>query len=413
MKYKMNILLITQYFWPENFRINDLAAGLVEQGHKITVLTGVPNYPEGKFFSVYGLFKNLRQDYRGIKIIRVPLVARGKGKKIGLILNYLSFAFFASILGLFLCRGKYHLIFVYEPSPITVGLPAIILKKFKSAPILFWVQDLWPESLSATGAVSSSMIIKIVKKIVNFIYHQCDIILVQSRAFIASIQSFGIDSKRIVCFPNSTEEFYRPIELSDDDEERKVIPSGFVVMFAGNIGAAQDFGTIIDAAEKLKSYQDIYWVILGDGRMCSWAKDRVVARGLQANFLFLGRYPAEAMPRYFSLADALLVTLKDDEIFKQTIPSKVQSYLACAKPIIAGLAGEGAKIIEESGAGLTCSPEDSDALAKNVLEMYHMEESKRLNMGIKGREYFKDNFEREKLLDQLDRIFKSINGEKV
>ena len=408
----MRILVVTQYFWPENFRINDLTVGLVEKGHEVTVLTGIPNYPEGKFFSGYGFFKNTRQNYHGAKIIRVPLVARGNSGKVRLLLNYFSFAFFASLLAPFMCQEKYDLIFVYQLSPVTVGLPAIVLKKVKNVPILFWVQDLWPESLSATNAVKTPWILNWVRKMVNFIYHRCDCILVQSQAFTPAICSYGVDQNKVFYFPNNTEEFYQPLSLGPDAPERKVVPQGFVVMFAGNIGAAQDFATIVAAAQTLKSHQDIYWVILGDGRMRQWAQAQAVASGLGDNFLFLGRYPAETMPRYFALADILLVTLKNEEIFKLTIPSKIQSYLACAKPIIASLAGEGARIIEESGAGLTCLPEDPAALAEKVLEVYHMEESKRRAMGMRGWAYFERNFSRERLLRRFDEIVHNLKGGK-
>jgi len=364
----MHVLIVSQYFWPENFRINDLTAGLVEKGHEVTVLTGIPNYPAGKFFPGYSIFKNLRQSYCGAKIVRVPLVPRGKGKKIRLLLNYLSFAFFASFFGVFFLRGKYDLIFIYEPSPITVGLPAIVLKKIKSDPVFLWVQDLWPESLSATGAVKSPFLLKLVKKLVDFIYHECDLILVQSKAFIPSIRNFGVAMNRIFYFPNSAEAFYRPMEVQEDAQERRQIPKGFIVMFAGNIGVAQDFETIISAAQKLKEYKDIYWIIIGDGRMRSWVEKEIEARALRGNFLLIGRYPPEQMPRYFALADALLVTLKNEEIFKFTIPAKIQSYLSCAKPIIASLDGEGARIIEESGAGFSCQPEDHESLAQLVLK---------------------------------------------
>ncbi len=404
----MKILVLTQYFWPESFRINDLTAGLVEKGHEVTVLTGIPNYPNGNFFPGYSIFKKLRQFYRGAKVIRVPLVPRRRGRKIDLMLNYFSFIFFAGILGPFVASGKYDAIFVYEPSPITVGLPAIVMKKIKSAPVLFWVQDLWPESLSATGAVKSPFILKLVEKLVQFIYHECDLILVQSKAFIPSIRNCGVAISRIFYFPNSAEAFYHSVEVKKDTIERKGIPRGFVVMFAGNIGAAQDFGTIIDAAEKLKDHTDIYWAIIGDGRMRSWVEKEIEERNLRQNFLLMGRYPPEEMPQYFALADVLLVTLRNEEIFKFTIPSKVQSYLACAKPIIASLAGEGARIIEEAQAGFSCSPENPSALAESVLKMYRMDERERRAMGLQGRKYFENNFCRSKLINQLDDWIKGV-----
>lgn len=409
----MHILIVTQYFWPENFRINDLTMNLLGRGHQITVFTGIPNYPDGRFFSGYGLFKNARQDYHGAKVIRVPMIPRGQGGKLRLALNYFSFALCASILAPFLCRGKFDLIFVYEPSPITVGLPALVLKKIKSAPIMFWVQDLWPESLSATGAVRSERVLKIVSKLAHFIYRGCDRILVQSRTFSGPIERLGIDPGRIAHFPNTAEELYQPVTLEPEAPERIHVPAGFCVMFAGNIGVAQDFGTILLAAEQLKGYPDIHWVIIGDGRMRPWVEAQVLERSLTETVHLLGSRPLQAMPRYFSLADALLATLRKDPIFALIVPGKAQSYLACAKPIIAALDGEGARVIEEAGAGLTCPAEDPKALSDAVLAMYRLSEPERRAMGLRGRDYFKKNFERGLLLNRLENWMAELTGKDI
>lgn len=404
----MRILIVSQYFWPENFRINDLAVGLREKGHDITVLAGIPNYPDGRFFPGYGVFKKRTERYHGIRVGRVPLISRGKGGAIRLSLNYLSFALCASVLAPFLCRGEFDLIFVYEPSPITVGLPALLLKKIKSAPVIFWVQDLWPESLSATGAIGSKKVLGIVEKLVRFIYAGCDLILVQSRAFSPSIEKQGVDPCRIAYFPNSAEELYKPVEVEQAAPERKNIPAGFCVMFAGNIGAAQDFDTILSAAGQLKEYNDIHWVIVGDGRMRPWVEAQIEERGLTKTFHLLGRHPVELMPRFFSLADVMLVTLKREYIFSLTIPAKVQSYLACAKPIIAALDGEGAQVIEESGAGVTCSAENPLALAEAVLKMYRLTKPDLHDMGLRGRRYFEQHFERTLLMERLNNWIKEF-----
>jgi glycosyltransferase involved in cell wall biosynthesis len=404
----MKILIITQYFWPENFRINDLALGLLERGNKVTVYTGIPNYPDGHFFAGYGFFKNTRQSYNGAKLLRAPLLPRGSGSRIRLALNFISFALSASILAPFVCRDTYDLILVYEPSPMTVGLPALVLKKLKSAPVFFWMQDLWPESLSATGAVNSKSILKMVEGLVRFICRGCDRILIQSEAFSSPVQRLGVNPERILYYPNSAEELYQPIILDAAAPERSVMPAGFRIMFAGNIGAAQDFATILGAAEKLGNYADIHWIILGDGRMRPWVENEVRQRGLTETVHLLGRHPAEAMPRYFSLADVLLVTLKKEPIFSLTIPSKVQSYLACAKPVIAGLDGEGARVIEEAGTGIACPAEDPEALSAAVLTMYSMSEVEREAIGLRGRAYFEKHFERTMLLDRLERWMKEV-----
>lgn len=399
----MKILIVTQYFWPENFRINDLVLGLQERGHDLTILTGLPNYPGGSLFPGYRYFNKMRDSFEGIPVFRVPLIRRGSGNGIRLALNFFSFSVSASMLGPVLCKGRFDVILVYEPSPITVGLPGIILKKCKPAPLMFWMQDLWPESLSATGAVRSRVILKIVEKMVKLIYLGCDRILTQSRAFNQSIIKLGGKAEKIYYYPNSAELIYQPVRVAMDAPERDQLPDGFRVTFAGNIGAAQDFETILSAAEILKGNRNIYLVILGDGRMFQWVEEQVRVRDLKSTVHLLGRHPAEKMPRYFALSDALLVTLRKEAIFALTIPSKVQSYLACAKPIIAALDGEGARIIDEAGAGLTCPAENPGALANAVLKLYRMDEKDRVAMGQMGRSYFDKNFEREMLLDRLEK----------
>ena len=398
----MKVLIVSQYFWPEDFRINDTAFGLAGRGHEVTVLTGKPNYPEGRFFAGYGFFGRTHEKYGGVRIVRVPLIPRGRSGPLRLAFNYLSYALFASVLAPFHCRGAYDAILVYEPSPITVGIPALVLKWLKSAPLLFWVQDLWPESLSATGAVRAGWILAIVSRFVRFLYRRCDLILVQSRAFMEPIRAYGITEERIAYFPNSAEAFYLPVTVEDAAPERAQLPEGFRVMFAGNVGAAQDFETIISAAERLKSYPDIRWIILGDGRMLPWVAAEVSRRGLQSTISLPGRYPAETMPRWFALADAMLVTLRREPIFAMTIPAKAQSYLACGRPIVAALDGEGARVIREAGAGIAVEAGDAGALAAAVIRLYRMPAAERRAMGEKGRRYFEEHFERERLLGQLE-----------
>jgi glycosyltransferase involved in cell wall biosynthesis len=408
----VRILIVSQYFWPEEFRINELAAMMAGRGHQITVLTGIPNYPGGKFFPGYGFTRRKVQNYKGIKVVRVPLVPRGKGGRIRLASNYLSFALSASLLGPIKCRDVYDVIFVYEPSPITVGLPAIVMKKVKSAPIVFWVQDLWPESLSATGAIRFRAIMKAIEMLVRFIYSHCDRILVQSKSFIDAIVQTGVDRSRIEYFPNSAEEIFdNPTECAGAMGHVE-FPEGFCVMFAGNIGAAQDFETILSTAELLKEHRNIHWMIVGDGRMLPWVREQVQIRELEKTVHLLGRHPLASMPAFYARADVMLVTLKKEPIFALTIPGKVQSYLACSRPIIAALDGEGARVVEEAGAGLTCPAEDPGALAKTVFKAYNMSADDRKKMALQGRVYFEKNFESRMLLDRLDGWLSELVGRK-
>ena len=322
-------------------------------------------------------------------------------------LNYISYALCASIMAPFVFKGSYDVIFVFQMSPVTIGVPALVMKKIKSAPIMFWVQDLWPESLSASGAVRSGFVLKMIDSLVRFIYKGCDKVLVQSRAFCEYIKDQGVPDKKILYFPNSAEEIFKPVKAKPESSCMD-IPGGFRVIFAGNIGASQDFDTILAAAEKLKPQKDIQWVIFGDGRRRSWVEEEIGKRGLSDTFHLMGRVPLEEMPGYFSCADVLLATLRQEPIFALTIPSKIQSYLACGKPIVAALEGEGAKVIKESGAGMTVLPEDPEVLADSVLRMYNMPESERESMGLKGRSYYEENFKRSLLLDQLEVWMKEL-----
>lgn len=398
----MKILIVTQYFWPENFRVNDLALGLQERGHRVTVLTGIPNYPEGRYFPGYKLNNRSVEDFHGIKVIRVPLIPRGESSSLRLALNYVSFFISGSLFGALRVKEKFDIIFVCQYSPVTAAIPGIVLKKLQCVPVILWVQDLWPESLSATGAVRSPWLLGQVAKVVKYIYKNSDSILIQSEAFYSHITATGIKEDRLNYFPNWAEAFYQPIAVDKDFHISKRLPAGFRLMFAGNIGAAQDFETILSAAEKLKHIRDIHWIILGSGRMSGWVEEEVDRRGLKENFHLLGRFPVEDMPTFFSQADAMLVTLKREPIFALTIPSKVQSYLACGRPIVAALDGEGARVIEQAGAGLACRAEDPAALADTVFKMYKMPVSERQDMGLKAKRYYDQNFERELLLDRLE-----------
>jgi len=331
----LKILILTQYFWPEAFRINDLALALAERDHAVTVLTGMPNYPKGRLFPGYGLFRPREEQFEKVRVLRVPLVPRGTNRGWRLALNYLSFTLTASLLGPFRCRGSFDVLLVYEPSPILVGIPAVILRRLKGLPLLFWVQDLWPESLRATGAVTSPALLRAVSRLVRFIYRRCDRVLVQSRGFVDPVVAVGADPRRVRYLPNWAESLYRPLDLEPEAPERAEMPPGFLVLFAGNIGAAQSFETILEAARRLRDLPDVHWVVLGDGHRRAWLEGQVRALGLERHVHLLGPRPVSAMPRYLALADALLVTLRRDPIFERTIPTKLQSYLACGRPVMA------------------------------------------------------------------------------
>ncbi len=400
----MRILVVSQYFDPENFRINDLVAGLVEHGHEVTVLTGQPNYPFGSFFPGYGWFGPRDGSYSGAKVVRVPLFPRGGGGRVQLVFNYLSFAMTACWGVLFrLPRSKgFDAIFVFEPSPITVGIPAVLARWKYRAPMLFWVLDLWPDSLAAVGAVRSPWLLKRIDRLVGWIYSRCDLILVQSRSFIPNIMAHDVDVSGIRYFPNWGEPVFVHSGQSGQAVDLDHIPEGFRIFFAGNIGAAQDFPAIIAAADLLGGRTDIQWVIAGDGRMAEWVRAEISSRGLDRTVHLIGQHPPEKMPDFFATADALLVSLKRDPIFSSTVPGKLQSYLASGKPVLAMLDGEGARIVSDSGAGLHCPAGDPAALAHAVERLAAMSPEEREKMGTAGRDYFEKNFSRDLIFNYLE-----------
>lgn len=403
----MKILIITQYFWPESFRINDVALGLHNRGHEVVVLTGKPNYPQGKFFEGYGFFKKRKQVWNNIRICRVPLIPRGDGSGAYLFFNYLSFVLTASV-QVAVMRKDFDCVLVYGLSPVTAGIPATFLKKFWKKPYHFWVQDLWPASITAAAGIKNGFIIGILEYITRLIYHFSETVLVQSIAFKSYIINQGVSEGKIIYLPNSTEPFTK-VECNDRLSGFG-IPKGFNLLFAGNIGSAQSFHTLLEAADIVKQRGlAVNWIILGDGRMKKEVEAKIRVMDLNTCFFLLGRFPVIDMPAFYACADALLLSLKKDAIFSLTIPSKLQSYMAFGKPIVASIDGEGARIIKEAAAGFISPAEDAVGLAKKIEEILSTTKAELVQMGNNARDYFNTEFEREALLDRLEGVLKRNN----
>jgi len=333
------------------------------------------------------------------------------------VLNYFSFALSASLWGVWrLRKDRVDAILVYEPSPVTVGIPGAVLRWCKRAPMAFWVLDLWPETLNAVGMVRSAWGLGLVGQMVRWIYRRCDLILAQSNSFIPQIRRYAGEFARIAYFPSWAESLFAGNTDQPPADELVRAPCSFTVMFAGNIGEAQDFPSILAAAEHLKdSHPHIRWVVLGDGRVKPWVEQAIAARKLASCVHLLGRFPVERMPSFFRGADALLVSLKKEPIFAMTIPGKLQSYLAAGRPIVAMLDGEGAKLLNDAGAGLSCPSGDAAGLANAVVRLSEMNDVERVEMGRKGLALYEQEFERSMLLGRLEdwmlqMAAKSANG---
>ena len=399
----MRILVISQYFYPENFRINDLCLGLTEQGHTVSVLTAKPNYPKGAFYEGFTFLNNSIDNYKGIKVYRAPIIPRGNGSGIRLFINYISFVFFGIVRLLFI-EEKFDKIFVYAPSPITVGYIGIIASwKFKAESYL-WVHDLWPESVKDAGGINNKFILFLIDVMTRSIYFFYKKILVQSPYFKDYLVEQSVNQNKIIYYPYYAEEFYGVVH--PNAKIKSLYGEGLNLVFAGNIGVAQSFDTIVEAAKILKNRINKFrFIIIGEGRDKKRIIDKISQYSLEKNFKFLGSYPPEKMSEFFACADALIVSLKDTKIFSMTIPGKLQSYLASGKPIIASLNGIGAKIIKDSKSGYVSNSDDVDKFVNSIIKFNELSESERNHFGNNARKYFEKEFERSKLLKRLIGIF--------
>jgi len=385
----LKILVLSQHFWPETFRITDIVRALADAGHNMRVLTGQPNYPAGRIFDGYRAGARGPQAMGGVPVHRVPLVPRGAGGAMRLALNYLSFVASASLFGPRDVPGrKLDIVFVYATSPLIQAIAGVVVARAKRAKLVVWVQDLWPESLAATGFVTSPALLGLVARVVRWIYARTDLILVQSEAFVAPVAALAPHG-RIALLENPSD---APAPQATAAAPALHLRPGFNIVFAGNFGAAQSLDTVLDAAELLRDLSDLRFVLVGSGRDSARLADAIARRRL-TNVEMPGRFPPEVMPAIFAQASALLVTLARAPIFALTVPSKVQTYLAAGRPILAALDGEGARVIAQAGAGLCVPAEDAAALASAVRALYATGAEERAAMGARGQAHHEQHYD--------------------
>ena len=397
---KKHILVISQYFYPEQFRINDICSEWVKRGYKVTVITGIPNYPQGKFYNGYGIFKKNREKYNGIEIIRIPLIPRGNSA-IMLSLNYLSFVITGFFWSMF-TKVKADAVFIFEVSPMTQALPGVWYSKRKKIPCYLYVQDLWPENVEIITGITNKRIINGIGRMVDYIYQNCSRIFTTSNSFITSIMHRGIKEEKLIFWPQYAEDFYIPLS----DVMINEIPNDgrFNVIFAGNIGQAQGLGILPEVAKKIKAtgVQDICFNIIGEGRYKDELLKEVVQNDVSEMFRFIPKQPAERIPEFLAVGDVAYLGLANNPLFEMTIPAKLQSYLACGIPVVASAGGETKKIIEQSNSGLCSEPGNVEDLANNLIKLAQMSKQDLQVLGKNARNYYDANFEKKELLDQMD-----------
>ncbi len=397
MQQKKHILVLSQYFYPEPFRINDLCEEWVKRGYKVTVLTGIPNYPQGKFYDGYGFTKKRKETWKGMDIIRIPLTPRGKSS-IGMVINYLSFV----VSGFFwktFTKIKADYIFMYEVSPMTQALVGVWYAKRRKIPCYLYVQDLWPENVEIVAGIKNRHILNAIDKMVRYIYKGCDKIFATSKSFVKEIQKKCEEQDKVSCWPQYAEEFYKPYPKTGKGKP-------FVITFTGNIGYAQGLGILSDVAAQLRQRQcNVLFRIVGDGRYRQEFVREIEQKEVADMFELVGQKPAKEVPGILATSDSAFLSFADNPLFAKTIPAKLQSYMACGMPIIASATGETEAIIAEAKCGVCCAIGDAQALADSIEAFVQKDEAELKQMGEDARAYYEKYFDKQMLIDSIDKYF--------
>lgn len=397
------ILILTQWYTPENVsgKINSIGEEFIKLGYKVTCFTGYPNYPAGKIFNGYKFKINFCETINGVNVRRFPSYIYHGKNKIKRFLTFATLSLSTLLMGIFFIHKK-NFIFLYD-SLLSMGIPAVMFSRLTNSKLLFEIQDMYPETLSATQMVTSEKILKKINYLNKYVCSKSDYISVISKGFKENLISKNINEKKIFVSPNWAENF---ITIKGKDLlllKKYRLENKFNIIYAGNIGIAQELDNIIDTAEKLKLEKRINFVIIGDGndkdRLESLAKKKELN-----NIIFISKVPMNEVSQYFALADILLIHLKDDKIFEITIPSKTIAYLAAGKPILAVAKGEVTNLIENANAGFYCEPNNSRKLAEVILKIASLDDHTLSLYGENGRKYFEKYFTKESIITNYKSI---------
>jgi colanic acid biosynthesis glycosyl transferase WcaI len=406
----MRILFITQWFQPEDlFKGLPLAKELSKLGHQVEVLTGFPNYPQGRLYYGYKIRFLQRETMEGVSVIRVPLYPSHDKSGLKRIINYISFAFSAAIIGPWVIK-KADVAYVYHP-PATIGFPAAMIKLLRRIPFVYDVQDLWPDTLAATGMFNNKLGLWLISKWCKFIYKKAGKIVVLSNGFKKALVERGVREDKITVIYNWVDDnLVKPCRKNTVLAEKLGLSGKFNIIFAGNIGKAQALDSVITAANLLRNNsRNIQFVFVGAGIEVENLKQKAKDLGLD-NVLFIPQQPMSEIGAILNLADILLVHLKDDPLFRITVPSKIQAYLAVGRPILVGVRGDAADLVIKAKAGLTCIPEDANSIADGVRKFMNMSAQELDTMGKNGTIFYKQNLSLEAGTMHLAQVLESAAG---
>jgi colanic acid biosynthesis glycosyl transferase WcaI len=399
----MRILYLTQWFEPEPNILKGLAfvRALEAAGHEVTVVTGFPNYPTGRLYPGYRMGWMRRERIEGVEVVRLPLYPSHDASSLRRSLNFLSFFASALIYGL-LRRRRYDVAYVYHP-PITVGLAAALAGWARGLPFVLDVQDLWPDTIAATGMAGAERLVGILGVLCDFVHRRAAAVIAQSESMRRALIARGVPAAKLSTIRN-----WADLPVPNDEAPASAPLAGapkntkFTLVYGGNLGRAQGLDTVIDAAALLAARRaDIEIVLHGDGVDAESLRVRAAGVGIVR---FAPRVSQRAIIEIFGRADALLMSLADDPLFRITIPSKTQFYLAMGKPIIAAVAGEAAEILHGAGAGVVASPGDARALAEAIETLADTSRERREAMGRAGQAYYREHLAFERGIDRTLRL---------
>ncbi len=404
---KRRLLVVTQHFGPENFRISDIVKGLVESGIDVDVICGIPNYPNGIIPNGYGMFKNRKQSYFGANIYRTFEITRKGNSNIRIFLNYISYPFFALFRILRVIHKKYDAVFCYQTSPVYMIFPAIFYSKLKHIPLTTYVLDLWPENLYSVLDIKNPFLRGVLQRTSHWHYKKSDKLIGMSESLSETlVRITDKDKSYVKTIPQYCEKLYEADVY--DNELSKSYKDFFKIVYAGNISPAQNLEVAVDAAVLLKNdrINDIKFIIIGNGMSFEDIKRYAKEKNVEAYFDFLGAKPIEDIPKYHTLADALFASLVKSEDLGLTIPAKITSYMAAGKPILTCIDGEGSAVVDRAECGLTAPSGDAYSLYRNILSLYKLNKEEIEALGFNARKYHFKHHERETVLKQLkDFIF--------
>ncbi|MEA1947160.1 MAG: glycosyltransferase family 4 protein [Thermodesulfobacteriota bacterium] len=404
----MRILILTQWFNPEPFfKGLPFAKELVKLGHEVEVLTGFPNYPGGKIYAGYKIKIFQRELIDGIPVLRVSLYPSHDNNALKRVANYTSFALSASLIGFFLAQRP-DVIYVYHP-PVTASMPALIFHILRKIPFVYDIQDLWPDTLEATIMLDNRIALWLVDKWCQFVYSQTAKIVVLSPGFKETLIKRGVSSDKIGVIYNWCDENHLQTAGRNEALARELgLANRFNIVFAGTMGKAQALDAVLDAADLLyEKYPSIQFIFVGGGIDVERLKKK--ARDLKLrNVLFLSRRPVTEIGDILNLADVLFVHLKDDPLFKITIPSKTQAYMAVGRPILMAVRGDSAELVKKAGSGITCTPEDSHSIAGAVEKLFKMSREELEQMGSNGKRFYEQELALSIGTTRFDEIFQSV-----